>query len=229
MKKSSFLFTIFILVTSLISSVLAYARIVEIERPRFTFLENFLAIGDHKFLITSHDQCVGEFVVQVKKEQAAAIKSTGVVRTKINNKPIDTKLDGEFYFNPLGQMTDALIKLNSLNLDLVITTKEINPIKTKVILNAFGKKHEIETQISGPILANEYTPGHLRIEYNQRSAFNALQIESPTSFIKNEYDLDIKPNELSASCPTKAARINLDKIIPAIQTISKLQMQKRSL
>lgn len=221
MRKRELIAVCSVLLISTITSVIAYARITEIERPQFTLFETLLTTGDNKFIISSHEKCVGKILINIEKERATTAHLVSVFHAKIQKKEIDVNLKGKFYFNPLGQMTDSSVSIESLNLSLSAETIEINPIKAKVKINALGKDYVLDREILGPLLISEYEPSKIRIEYNQFEKEKISLLEGPTTLIKNEFDLNIVAvNDLSQCNKSNNTRLDLDRVLPFIKKLS---------
>ncbi len=208
-----------IFLASVSATVFAYARILEIERPAFVFLDDYLSVGRREFLFKSEGSCIGSISVDIWREKATTIKTTGVLRATLNSKNIDIKIESQSYFNPLGQMTDSTTRLTGPNFMASAITKEIHPIKVTLALNAAGKDLSLNKELPGPIQVAESTPGKLHLEYSQVAPVQPIAFNGPVEFVKSEYNLAIEPASDSNTC-NSSGRIDLSRMIKKLQTFT---------
>ncbi len=204
-----------ILVASLIATKVAYNSIVRSEVARFTYQEDFLTVGDHSFVVNAQGLCIGEISFSLRKDKATFGKAQGKISAQVLNKPIDVHIDGNFYFNPLGQMSDFFFSLASDDLQGSITTSSIHPIKIEAQTKINGELKKFEREIPGPIVIEEINTGKFQIRYDQDMPVSPIALKAPAMFLQSELKLGIFQKSPQLNC-TNPGRIDLTSLVSKI-------------
>lgn len=219
MPSRGILLAAIIFLVSASATVFAYARIIEIEQPVFVFLSDYLSVGKREFIFKAEGACIGSVTVDIWREKATTIKTSGILRANLNSKEIDVKIESQSYFNPLGQMTDSSAQLSGPNFKASAITKEIHPIKVTLALNAAGKDLSFSKELPGPVQVGEFSPGKLHLEYRQAAPVQPIALDGPVSFVKSEYNLSIEPADEAKPC-NKNSRIDLSRLVKKMQSFT---------
>lgn len=208
-------------IAGLSATFFSYIEIVKIEKPTSTYLEDHLRIGQHSYDIISNDKCIGSTTVRLDHNKATFLKSKGELRAEVNKIPIDVEISIDSYFNPLGQLSESIVKVEGNNILFTLATREINPILIQFATAKTGKDYNFNTKVSGPVSIYEFEPGKMRIEYEGAAKLNSKQLTSPLDFIKNSYKLDVVPQSEESICTTGSKdRIDLSGILQLAQNFS---------
>ena len=210
------------LLVSLSLTVLAYARIVEIEKPKFTYFEDYLELGEKNFSILSHDKCIGEINIHTHKERATFVNIFASLRSSYQDKPINTTIKSQFYFNPLGQLSESTLNITTSNLELHAQSNSINPIGFLVDIKGIGTEKTFNFDFDGPLLIQEYEPGKMRIEYSHQLQISNPVFDGPITYLKSQNGLEILEGKVEQVCQQKESveQLPLDSIIKSLSKFS---------
>jgi hypothetical protein len=206
------------------ATLLAYARIIEIESPKFTLENDLLSIGEHNFLIKAKDRCIGNIMLSFWHDKATIFRAQGVISTQIHKNAIDVHIDGNAYFNPLGQMTESSFSLTSDSFKGSLTTASIHPIQATLKASLNENTKEITKEIPGPLLISKTQTGKLQLNYNQELPVQSLAIQAPAIFLKSELNLKIEPTNNNAGCEHKDA-IDLTNLVSKVGALNILNAE----
>jgi len=166
------------------------------------------------FLAKANLICIGEIHLDFSRDKSTILRTTGSIRTNLNGKQLDISIKSHSYFNPLGQLSDASFNVTSSNIEISASASGINPIKIDFSLRAFDKNIKYKSELKGPILIQEFSPGEFRLEYNNNSPINEVYLKSPAKLISEEYKINISAENSAASCNEKSKNsLDLSKII----------------
>jgi hypothetical protein len=160
-------------------------------------------------------------------DKATIFRAQGVISTQIHTNQIDVHIDGNAYFNPLGQMTESSFSLTSESFKGSLTTSSIHPIQATLKASINEKAKEITKEIPGPLVISEAQPGKLQLQYNQELPIQSLAIQAPAIFLKSELNLKIEPTNQTTGCTVKD-RIDLTKLVSKVGALNILNEESKN-
>lgn len=128
MGKNSDIFIALIgIVASSLSCLFAYNNILESENAA-NILSNSLKFGSSNYQVKQNDACIGEINTQLKKDKDYYLESKISLNLSFREQPLDSHININATFNPLGQMLNSSINIDSPILCLALSSNQINPI-----------------------------------------------------------------------------------------------------
>lgn len=204
------------MVTSIGVTKYAYDSILSFESAKFSYQDDFLSVGDHHFTIKARNICIGEISFSLRKEKATYGKAQGKISASVSDSPIDVHIDGNFYFNPLGQMSDLHFGLTSEGLKASVTTSEIHPIKLEAEAVFNDKTRKFNKEIPGPVIIKEISEGKFQLQYDQEMPISPVALKAPAAFLQSELNLQILQKTTKDDCKDQG-RIDLTRLISQIK------------
>lgn len=122
------------------------------ESLKGNLLGQLLSLGEHRFIIESHGNCVGKFTQRLEDENDLLnFTGEGQLRVSLHGDTKETKLNVLASFNMLGQMGAGGFLLEGQGFVVRVTFQEIDPIQIVVHVESAGQQFERKLQIPGPI------------------------------------------------------------------------------
>lgn len=207
----------FVLTAGTVTTGFSYLKIREIEHPRNVLFEGALPSGKSTTVISNEHGCVGYFTTEISKAKGVLIETNGLLRLRTPDRELNVSIGTRASFNPLGQMMDGLIKLSSDQVRLLIEAKNVNPIELNLSAHVGSEKHSLSTSTRGPLILDEYEPGHYRLEHNNPTVIRPELTRLGNGVLQNEMRLSF--DTYTGSPPgCRETWLNLNPLINRVES-----------
>jgi hypothetical protein len=165
MKLDILIFTAALCV-GLALSVVSYIEILNREGP-LQALVPAIPAGEHRYLFTSANTCVGEGTLSMKfADGQYRLVGAGQVALQIDDIVVRPTVSIDATFNAVGQLGGGVVQIRHEGVLIKLGTKELNPIRTIFEYRLEGATPQrFETLIPGPITIKANSPTSYRVEY----------------------------------------------------------------
>ncbi|MDC0358508.1 hypothetical protein OAO01_06800 [Oligoflexia bacterium] len=200
-----------------------YSRIVKQERKRAAVLQS-IPVGKIDRIILSAGKCVGSTSTSLSSAGDYELLSTGLLRASLTSKPYTATISFKASFNALGQLGGSVIKVQVGDVNILVGTTEINPIKL-IFKGNFGKrKIEFKRAFPGPIELLENSDGTYRIYYKHGKFPNVAAADFDEQPLLKLLKFEMR-NQAPESALCAAGQEDLVNLDPVMRSILKALSQ----
>lgn len=154
-KSGDIVLSLIALGASLIAALLSYREIVAAEIPnQHTRLR--LLSGNQEYQLLNGSQCVGTASTRLTHSKGYQLSAEADVLGSYRGNTFPITIRANAAFNPIGQLHDADLSLNSAESEIGISSSEVNPVKISLAGSGPRGGFSYELRIPGPVSLRRY-------------------------------------------------------------------------
>lgn len=154
----------------------SYAQLQASETTNHTLLAS-IDDGYNNFAFLNGDDCVGSFATVLQTGDNSLIKGEGVLRTSYRDVRADAKFMTTAYFNPLNQLVDAQLSVQSPVTKVQIHITGAAPLQVDFNATIGKQTFSQRFELPGPLTLANIEGDHFALQYKSRNT-NSIPMPS---------------------------------------------------
>lgn len=162
-KRDIVIATLVFAISALVSAW-AYAAMIAMEGTGQVFMSS-IEEGTTQFHIVNKGACIGNLSTILLLGDNSGLRSVGKVRGVYGQKTHEASAELTAQFNPLGQLTESSSRISAPDIEIVVRSKSIAPIRLIVQATIRGQTYSYDFEVPGPVLLKKIRGDRFQVQY----------------------------------------------------------------